>query len=209
MLDYESKVTSKGYNFVIGIDEAGRGPLAGPVVAAAVRLRDYQFTHTICDSKKLGPQRRELAFQEIMDKADVGVGIVSESVIDQKNILQATFYAMSIAVERLIQKRWHGLQDHQKKRDKICLLIDGHLFQSDLSYDYETVIGGDELSLSIASASIIAKVTRDRILKCYDQVFPQYGFGQHKGYATEAHVQAIRQHGFSIIHRKSFHVSLI
>lgn len=195
LLKFEKKALDEGFSFVIGVDEAGRGPLAGPVVAAAVHLRDYEFQNTINDSKKLSPLQRERAFDEIRERSWVGVGIVSEAVIDSINILKATHQAMAFAVKDLIAKC---------PAQNVCLLIDGNSFKSDLPYAVRTIVGGDGLSLSIACASIIAKVTRDRILEEYDKTFPQYGFAKHKGYPTAEHKLAIRTHGLSPIHRKTF-----
>ena len=205
MLDYEQKARRKGYSIVVGLDEAGRGPLAGPVVAAAVFLKQHRFESPIRDSKKLSPRQREKAFLEIYQKAHVGIGIMSEAVVDEVNILEATFLAMTRAVEQLIS---HLPQYNEREDDlpgRVFLLIDGHIFRSSLLYPFQTIIKGDNLSLSIACASIIAKVTRDRILDAYDQVLPQYGFRQHKGYATISHREALRQFGPSFIHRRSFH----
>jgi ribonuclease HII len=198
MLQWEQKSQQEGFSFVIGIDEAGRGPLAGPVVAAAVCLKETDFSERIDDSKKLSAQQRERAFHEIQAKAHVGVGIMSEAVIDDCNILQATFHAMHQAVDDLFKR----IPDC--RNEQCVLLIDGHIFRTSLPVRYHTIIDGDALSLSIACASIMAKVTRDRILDTYDKVFPQYGFKKHKGYGTAVHRQAIAQHGPSIIHRKTF-----
>lgn len=199
----EQKIQAQGFNLVIGIDEVGRGPLAGPVVAAAVLLKKRKFRVPIRDSKVMTPESRQEAFHEIFDNAYVGVGVMSETVIDQVNILQATFLAMTNAVRQLIlrlsrekEKIYHPSQ--------ICLLIDGNQFKSDLPYAYRTIIGGDAKILSIACASIVAKVTRDRILNMYDQIFPDYGFSQHKGYPTREHRMAIQRKGLSLIHRKTF-----
>jgi len=202
MYDYEQKAMDQGYSFVIGLDEAGRGPLAGPVVAAAVSLRTKEFTSTIKDSKKMTALQRQKAFHEIFEKAFVGVGIISSSVIDSVNILEASFLAMNRAVRQLM------LQIPDSKREdfnkKVCLLVDGNRFKTDLPYEYKTVVGGDSNVLSIACASVIAKVTRDRILVTYDKVFPEYGFSQHKGYPTVKHKNALKEFGPSIIHRTSF-----
>ncbi|MDO8581218.1 MAG: ribonuclease HII [Candidatus Omnitrophota bacterium] len=204
MLVYEKQAHHNGYQLIIGVDEAGRGPLAGPVVASAVALKQHRFTNLIKDSKKITEHQRVNAFYEIHEKAYVGVGIISESVIDEVNILQATFLAMATAVRHLVlqyekEQQISPLIDHH-----VMLLIDGPHFKSDLPYSFKTIVKGDDLSMSIACASIIAKVTRDRILKIYDQVFPQYGFKDHKGYATTRHRQAIRDFGLSMIHRRSF-----
>jgi len=205
MLRYERLAKKQGYQLVIGVDEAGRGPLAGPVVAAAVALRKTSFKNKIQDSKKLTALQRERAFHEIYENAYVGVGVMSELVIDQNNILQATYQAMSSAVRFLLYhcKRTNALGRYSY--NDVCLLVDGNSFQTDLPIDYRTVIRGDSLSLSIACASIIAKVTRDRILTTYDKIFPQYGFRQHKGYPTLKHKKALKRFGPSFIHRKTFH----
>jgi ribonuclease HII len=199
MTHFEDLAKKDGFGLVIGIDEAGRGPLAGPVVAAAVSLRTYQFSSKIDDSKKLSDLQREVAFIEIAEKADVGIGIINSRVIDEVNILQATFLAMNRAVEDLVERSKTSLP-----AGKVKLFIDGNRFRTNLPYRYETVVKGDEKVMSIACASIIAKVTRDRILTIYDKVFPQYGFKQHKGYPTAVHRKAIEEHGPSEIHRRSF-----
>ena len=204
MLDFEEKARQKGFQWIIGVDEAGRGPLAGPVVAAAVALQNTRFQSRIDDSKKLTPRQREQSFIEIFENAFVGIGIMSEAVIDEVNILQATYLAMSNAVEQLIDKIPFEVQARNDFPQMVCLLIDGNSFKSDLPYTYQTITSGDGLSLSIAAASIIAKVTRDRILRTYDQIFPQYGLRRHKGYPTLQHKLAIRQFGPSVIHRKTF-----
>ena len=204
MFRFENQASRKGFHLVIGIDEAGRGPLAGPVVACAVSLKKKKFQNKICDSKKINAVARENAFHEILDHAYVGIGIINEFVIDDQNILQATFYAMNAAVSRLIEQI-PSPQASQKNFDhQVCLLVDGNLFRTDLPYFYRTIINGDNLSTSIACASIVAKVIRDRILNMYDRVFPQYGFKSHKGYPTSQHREAIKAHGLSPIHRKTF-----
>jgi ribonuclease HII len=202
MFDYEKKAQSEGFSFVIGIDEAGRGPLAGPVVASAVLLRDNNFSSVIKDSKKMTEKQRNCAFVEVFDKALVGVGIISSSVIDTVNILEATFLAMNRAVRQLVLQ----IPDSQREdfNRKVCLLIDGNMFKSELPYAYRTIVKGDSAVLSIACASIVAKVTRDRILASYDKIYPEYGFKQHKGYGTVKHKDAIREYGQTLIHRKSF-----
>ncbi len=199
MLDHETEAQNKGFRFILGLDEAGRGPLAGSVVAAAVCLTSFKFTCTINDSKKMTPRSRERAFHEIFDKAHVGIGIISETVIDAVNILNASHLAMDAAVSDLLSR-----MPETASKEQLMLLVDGDRFRTKLPYRYKTIIGGDGCSLSIACASIIAKVFRDRMLEAYDRVFPQYGFGRHKGYPTQAHRDAIRTHGPSIIHRRSF-----
>jgi ribonuclease HII len=195
--DHERRAKENGYTLVIGIDEAGRGPLAGPVVACAVSVIDPEISAPIQDSKKLSPRQREAAFLEIMDKSHVGIGIISEAVIDEVNILNATFLAMTNAVLQLMGRV-------NATQHKVCLLVDGDRFKSDLPYRAHTVIDGDAHVFSIACASIVAKVTRDRILEKYDHLFPQYGFARHKGYPTAQHKEAIRINGLSPIHRRSF-----
>jgi ribonuclease HII len=202
--DYENEIRAEGFNLIVGIDEAGRGPLAGPVVASAVALKNTQFQSKIADSKTISSMQRETAFYEIYENAYVGVGIISESVIDRGNILEATFLAMTNAVENLIAQFAAAEDAGNAFQQNVCLLIDGNLFKSDLPYAYRTIVAGDKSVLSIACASIVAKVTRDRILNVYDRIFPQYGFGQHKGYPTPQHKEAIHVYGPSLIHRRSF-----
>lgn len=204
MLDYENEVKADGFSLIIGIDEAGRGPLAGPVVAAAVALRSNNFLSTIRDSKKITPRQRDKAFDEIYQNAYVGVGIVPEAIIDKINILQATFLAMNNAVKDIEGQIPSSLKEQEDFSKNICLLIDGNSFKSSVPYAYKTVIKGDSKVFSIACASIIAKVMRDRIMCDYDKEFPVYGFKKHKGYPTAAHKQALREYGLSKIHRRSF-----
>jgi len=197
VLYYERKLEKQGYNLIIGVDEAGRGPLAGPVVAAAVWLRSKRFKNRVDDSKKLSPKLREKAFFEIIDNSLFGIGIVDEKEIDRINILEATRLAMQEAVRSLARK----IASSRKVRAHV--IIDGNSGIK-IDFPYTCIIKGDAKSLSIASASIIAKVTRDRIMVLYDKLYPQYGFAQHKGYPTEAHRSIIRKIGPSLIHRRTF-----
>lgn len=197
MLYYERKFKKKGYDLIIGVDEAGRGPLAGPVVAAAVALKTCRFRNRIDDSKKLTARAREKAFSEIINKAVFGIGIVNEKIIDRINILEASRIAMEQAVVSLIDK----LKADKYKR--IYVIVDGKI-NLNISFPYAGIIKGDSKSKSIASASIIAKVVRDRIMSLYDRVYPQYGFIRHKGYPTKAHRLALQRFGPSTIHRFSF-----
>ena len=197
MLYYERKFKKKGYNIIIGVDEAGIGPLAGPVVAAAVALEKICFKNRIDDSKKLTANQREKAFLEIVQKSTFGLGIVNEKVIDRVNVFCATRIAMEKAIEELINK----IQPLPEKQ--IYILIDGNI-KPNILFPFSNVIKGDAKSKSIASASILAKVTRDRIMNVYDKIYPHYGFLRHKGYPTEAHKRALRQYGLCMIHRKSF-----
>lgn len=192
MLHFESELWSSGQLRIAGIDEAGRGPLAGPVVAAAVIFpTNHAFITGINDSKKLTPAVREEMIQIIQDKAAaIGVGIVHHQEIDAINILQATFQAMREAVAALtIQPDY--------------LLIDGNK-KPGINIPQRCIVKGDALSMSIAAASIVAKVTRDRIMVDYDRQYPHYGFARHKGYATARHIEAIREFGLCPIHRHSF-----
>ncbi|MBC8311488.1 MAG: ribonuclease HII [Candidatus Marinimicrobia bacterium] len=191
MLEYEKKYWSRRIEYVAGIDEAGRGPLAGPVVASAVVLPHNVNLPQVTDSKKLSEKKRERLFAEIMDVAvAVGIGIVHEKDIDEINILQATYKAMQMAVGQLVVK-------------PEILLVDGR--PADIKhFEQESIIKGDNKSLSIAAASIIAKVTRDRMMINYDKVFPTYGFAGHKGYGSQKHIESIKTDFATPIHRQSF-----
>lgn len=208
MLNFENEAKAAGFRWVIGIDEAGRGPLAGPVVASAVLLRSISFEQPINDSKKMTERQRERAFLEIFDKAYVGIGVISEAVIDSTNILQATFLAMERAVRQLIAVMPNEDALSEYFESEVLLLVDGPHFRSSLPYRFRPIIDGDARSLSIACASVVAKVHRDRILKTYDSIYPQYGFKSHKGYPTASHRKAIIQNGLSPIHRKTFSVKV-
>jgi len=189
MLAYERQAMVHGY--VGGIDEAGRGPLAGPVVAACVILNPKDPILYANDSKKLSETMRNRLFDRIKDRAIAfGIGIVSEDDIDEINILQATYKAMRMAIE-------------QMKVQPDALLNDAVIIPK-VSLPQEKIIKGDAKSLSIASASILAKVTRDRIMVEYDKLFPEYGFAGHKGYGSAEHIKAIKAYGPCPIHRRSF-----
>ena len=191
MSEYENQAREQGIVFVAGMDEAGRGPLAGPVVAAAVILDPENPVYGVDDSKKLSPKKRAALKAEIEEKAiSVGVGIVDVETIDSINILEATKLAMKKAVAAL---------DPQPQQ----LLIDAVQLK-DLPIPQQPIIKGDALSVSIAAASIIAKETRDEMLKAYDELYPEYDFASHKGYGTKQHMDAIRTYGPLPIHRKTF-----
>jgi len=191
MLAFEKQAMLNGYKVIAGVDEAGRGPLAGPVVSAAVVLPDNLDVPGINDSKKLSEKKREALFPVIQSHAIAfGIGMADHEEIDRINILQASLLSMKRAVE-----------DLQITPD--YLLIDGK-FTINSTIDQRSVIKGDALSLSIAAASIIAKVTRDRIMADLDVQYPQYGLKKHKGYPTKAHKEAILTHGPCPVHRKSF-----
>ncbi len=185
----ESELIAQGFT-VCGVDEAGRGPWAGPVVAAAVILDPGSIPAGLNDSKKLTEAKREALFTPIMQAASVGVGIISAARIDDLNILKATYAAMAGAVAAL-------------PRPATIALIDGNRAPP-LTCRCETIVGGDAKSLSIAAASIIAKVTRDRLLHDLDRQYPDYGFAAHKGYGTAAHAAALQRLGPCPEHRKSF-----
>lgn len=204
MTDIEAEARDQGFTILVGIDEAGRGPLAGPVVAAAVSLTSPSFTNKINDSKKLSPEKRQALFVEIFERAYVGIGIISETTIDHVNILNATYLAMARAVDQLIGTMMREQAWSDKMIPKTLLLVDGNRFRSDLPFQVRTVVKGDEFVPSIQCASVVAKVARDRILAAYHQIFPDYGFHQHKGYPTTEHRKAIRRFGLSPIHRRSF-----
>ncbi|MGA7160122.1 MAG: ribonuclease HII [Bacteroidota bacterium] len=190
---FERKYWERNIIRVAGVDEAGRGPLAGPVVAAAVIFAPNVYIPFVDDSKKLSESKRNDLYIIICQQAiAVGVGTVSHEVIDRINILQASMLAMHKAIDQL------NVQPDQ-------LLVDGNFFRHE-HIPVENIIKGDALSHTIAAASIIAKVTRDRLMREYDREFPQYGFAKHKGYGTREHIAAIHRYGFSEIHRRTFHV---
>lgn len=197
MFYYERKLKKRGYNLIIGVDEAGRGPLAGPVVAAAVALKTHRFKNRIDDSKKLTASSRERAFREIIKKSVFGIGIVNERIIDRVNILEATRIAMEQAIASLIEKL------KSSKNNRIHIIVDGNV-NLNITFPYTNIVKGDSKSKSIASASILAKVSRDRIMLLYDKIYPRYGFQRHKGYPTREHRRILKRLGPSLIHRKSF-----
>lgn len=190
MKEFETELYNKGINFIAGIDEVGRGPLVGPVVTAAVILPKDFYDERINDSKKLTEKKRELLYDVIMENAiSVGIGISSEDVIDEINILNATKRAMLEAVNNLSIKPEH-------------LLIDAVKLNTDIPQT--SIIKGDAKSESIAAASIIAKVTRDRMMIELDKIHPEYDFKHNKGYGTKKHIEAIRKYGIIKEHRKTF-----
>ncbi len=207
MLYFENKAKRKGFSVVIGVDEAGRGPLAGPVVAAAVFPAQKKFKNKIIDSKLLSFAQREAAFEEIFKKAIIGVAAVSEQTIDRLNILRATHLAMSAAIRRLIDQFPLMERNQSYLEREICLLIDGNSFETELPFTKQLIVGGDRKSFSIACASIVAKVSRDRLMLAYHRRWPHYGFSHHKGYPTAGHREAIRKYGLLSIHRKTFQLS--
>lgn len=187
--DYEIKARDQGYRLVVGVDEAGRGPLAGPVVAAAVVLPLDAVLKGLDDSKKLSPAKREELFPKIQEMAH-GVAVVNPEVIDEINILQAARLAMKQAVGKL-------------SSNPDLLLIDGNQ-KIDSQIEQWAIVKGDAKSFSIAAASVLAKVTRDRIMEDYHRLYPQYEFARHKGYGTQLHRDLIAEHGPCPIHRRTF-----
>jgi ribonuclease HII len=188
---FESKAIEKGFSYIAGIDEAGRGPLAGPVVSAAVLLPTSFHDPDITDSKKLSPKKRSYLYEKLYDQAvSIGIGIVDNIEIERINILNASILSMAISVKNLSPQ-----PDY--------LLIDGK-FRIPTDLPQEPIIRGDAQSISVAAASIIAKVSRDRLMERYDQDYPQFGFSRHKGYPTKAHKEAIRTFGCCPIHRRTF-----
>lgn len=191
MKETEKRLSGAGYKYIAGVDEAGRGPLAGPVYAAAVILPPDVRLDGINDSKKLSPKKREALFDEITEKA-VGYSIfaVDEKKIDEINILNATYMAMNGAVNSLFPK-----PDY--------VIIDGNSIKN-MEIPHETIVKGDAKSISIAAASILAKVARDRYITEMAEIYPEYHFEKHKGYGTKEHTDAILKYGASPIHRKTF-----
>lgn len=186
-----------GYT-VVGVDEAGRGPLAGPVVAGAAILPEGVELPGVNDSKKLSEKKREAAHELIRSVAvGWGVGVVDNGRVDQVNIRNATFEAMALAVDA-------ALAMAGEQSVKPCLLVDGNALVPSWQGVQRYVIGGDRKVLSIAAASILAKVTRDRMMVEYDQLYPEYGFARHKGYSAKEHFDALDQHGPTPIHRMTF-----
>lgn len=189
MTKYEEKYIKKGYVNIIGIDEAGRGPIAGPVVAASVLLKkDYKYSY-INDSKKLTERQRNIAYEDIMKNAIVGIGIINNKIIDKVNILEATKLAMLKSIENI-----NVIPE--------IVLIDA--VKINTNYETLSIIKGDQKSISIAAASIIAKVTRDNIMKEYGLKYPLYLFEKHKGYPTKQHKELVEIYGACSIHRKTF-----
>lgn len=183
---------AKGVKYICGIDEAGRGPLAGPVVVASVIMPEESMIEGVNDSKKVSEKKRELLYDKIIDEAiSYSVAIISEKEIDEINILNATKNGLTQSIAGLKIKPELILVDALDKIDT-------------LGIPYKPIIKGDALVYSISAASIIAKVTRDRIMRQMDEIYPQYGFSGHKGYGTAKHIAAIKEHGLCDIHRRSF-----
>lgn len=190
MLAYEKELYAQGIQLIAGVDEVGRGPLAGPVVAAAVILPENCKIPGLNDSKKIPKSKHQAIYQAVLDQAlSVGIGVKDNQVIDQVNIYEATKLAMLEAIQELDQQPQH-------------LLIDA--MKLDLPISQTSIIKGDANSLSIAAASIVAKVTRDQMMAAYDQEYPGYDFGQNAGYGTTKHLEGLEKYGVTPIHRRSF-----
>ena len=190
--EIEKDLNLKGFNKICGIDEAGRGPLAGPVVVAAVVMPNDSMIEGVNDSKKVSEKKREKLYDEITNNAIAwGVAIIDQKEIDDINILNATKKGLTEAIMQLSEK-------------PDIILVDALTGIDTLGIPYQSIIKGDAKSYSIAAASIIAKVTRDRIMRQWDEIYPEYGFEKHKGYGTKAHIEVIKNKGICPIHRKSF-----
>lgn len=190
--EIERELHKKGFKNICGIDEAGRGPLAGPVVVAGVIMPEDSMIEGVNDSKKISEKKRELLYDEILEEAiSYSVAIIGQDVIDDINILNATKQGVTNVVREL-----------DIRPNLIVIDALQHIDTDGIPYD--SIIKGDAKCYSIAAASIIAKVTRDRIMREWDEVYPQYGFRQHKGYGTSMHIAAIREYGLTPIHRRSF-----
>lgn len=189
---YENELRNKGYKYICGIDEAGRGPLAGPVVVASVIMPENSMIEGINDSKKVSEKKREKLYDLILEEAiSYGVGIIGQDEIDDINILNATKKGLTVSLKELTQK-------------PDLIIVDALTNIDTLGTPYESIIKGDAKCYSISAASIIAKVTRDRIMREWDKIYPQYGFAQHKGYGTSAHISSIKEYGPCPLHRKTF-----
>ena len=189
---YENELHKKGFKYICGIDEAGRGPLAGPVVIASVIMPEDSMIEGINDSKKVSEKKRELIYDKILEEAvSYGVAIIGQDEIDDINILNATKKGLTMSLKELTVK-------------PDLILVDALEHIDTLGIPYESIIKGDAKAYSISAASIIAKVTRDRIMREWSEIYPEYGFEVHKGYGTAKHIAAIKEHGLCQIHRKSF-----
>lgn len=188
----EQEIYSDKIQYICGIDEAGRGPLAGPVVVASVIMPKNSMIEGVNDSKKVSEKKREALYDQILEEAlAYGIGIVGQEEIDKINILNATKQALTMSLKEL-------------KIKPDLILVDALNNIDTMQIPYKSIIKGDAKVYSIASASIIAKVTRDRIMRQWDEIYPQYGFIAHKGYGTKKHIEAIKENGICPIHRKSF-----
>ena len=198
----ERELYQKGVKSICGIDEAGRGPLAGPVVVASVIMPEDSMIEGVNDSKKVSEKKREKLYEQIIEEAVAyGVGIIDQNEIDRINILNATKEGLTFCIKELEK----DLKEKNRGIEKPEIILVDALTKIDTDHiPYQSIIKGDAKSYSIAAASIIAKVTRDRIMRQWDEVYPEYGFAKHKGYGTAMHISAIKQYGICPLHRKTF-----
>lgn len=203
----EEELYLKNISSIAGIDEAGRGPLAGPVVVASVIMPRDSMIEGVNDSKKVSEKKRERLYEEIINEAIAyGVGIISQEEIDRINILNATKEGLTLAIKEME----NDLKEKNRGFEKPEIILVDALTKIDTDHiPYKSIIKGDAKSYSIAAASIIAKVTRDRIMRQWDEVYPMYGFAKHKGYGTTAHIAAIKEYGLCPLHRRSFVKNII
>jgi ribonuclease HII len=207
----EKELVRAGYTCIIGTDEVGRGPLCGPVLACAAMFKDAKFEipeekkkqfDLIRDSKKLSEKQREDMFDFICEHFYVGIGLCDHETIDRINILEASFLSMKKAIQELKRNMKDVIWGEVEPR--YIILVDGNKVIPNLSMEQKAIVGGDKIVKSISAASIIAKVTRDRLMLKMHEKYPQYGFDKHKGYGTKLHMDALEAHGPCEIHRKSF-----
>lgn len=199
----EELYMQKGLKTIAGIDEAGRGPLAGPVVVACCLMPRNSMIEGVNDSKKIAEKKREKLYESITEEAiSYGVGIIGQTEIDEINILNATKKGLTKAIQEMEEKLKQKPELGIIKPDAI--LVDALTKIDTDGIPYQSIVHGDAISYSIACSSIIAKVTRDRMMRQWDEIYPQYGFAKHKGYGTAAHIQAIREYGLCPLHRRSF-----
>lgn len=198
---YENNLYGEGYGLICGIDEAGRGPLAGPVAVSAVVMKPDSMLEWVNDSKKVTEKRREILYEKIIeDSLAWSVQLVTQQEIDNINILEATKKGLSLAIKDIMNQL-------EKKPD--IIIVDALREIETFGIPYQSIIKGDATCYSISCASILAKVTRDRIMKQWDEVYPQYGFAKHKGYGTAQHILAIKEYGACPLHRRSFIKNII
>ncbi len=193
---FESNLYDEGNKLICGIDEAGRGPLAGPVAVGAVVMKPDSMLEWVNDSKKVTERRREILYDRIIeDSLAWSVQLVPETKIDEINILEATKYGLNLAIKDII---------NQLQRKPDIVIVDALREINTENIPYESIIKGDATCYSISCASILAKVTRDRLMRQWDEVYPQYGFAKNKGYGTKEHIEALKKYGPCMIHRKTF-----
>ncbi len=209
-IEKEKELQKEGFEIIIGVDEVGRGPLAGPVVAGAAWVKpgilekEFEDRDLIRDSKKLSEKQRAKIYKFIQESDDfvLGIGEVSVEMIDKINILNASLLAMRLAIDEVVAKIKQQVPERESQ--KICTLIDGNKNIQNLELEQRLFAKGDQRIFSIATASINAKVYRDKLMEEYHQKFPKYGFDRHKGYGTKFHMEQLKKHGACEIHRQSF-----